>query len=508
MMPVDTIWTPDLTVDNAISTNVKPVSTDILVKQDGTVQHAIQLYITVVCGINLFTYPFVRDGCPVALNGWSENTCGLRILYGSVSSVGTNRGEWITLSVELNQDKERLDRNYLYVTMSTNPFNTIVTLLLPSALIMLADLGSFALPLEGGNRSSFKITLVLSFTMSLLILTENLPDTGLCSPLIRYHFCFCLIILVLSLLLSMVLSRFSDSGAILPRKRQKPCESSYINRKDGINKDMTLNGMSTISDEVTAKDASIQKIVTFVENIEKTNEKTKKRHEYASRFDRACFWAYLFLDIVYVICVTLYLNPFNSLVSLVLPTALIMVVDLASFALPLSGERNPFKIKLVFSFTMFLLILSRQLPEGGPCSPLIYYHFCFCLIVLVVSLLVSMMLSRLARTGRILPAKSQKQSGSSSCIQQESAFHQNDTEINSIKANSVDLMTELTSIQKISSFVSTMDKEEMEKNRKQDYAKSWDNFCFVTYLFLDIIYMLCAFSFFNTKRCSSNKLNF
>ncbi|XP_046722603.1 5-hydroxytryptamine receptor 3A-like [Silurus meridionalis] len=303
MMPVDTIWTPDLTVDNAISTNVKPVSTDILVKQDGTVQHAIQLYITVVCGINLFTYPFVRDGCPVALNGWSENTCGLRILYGSVSSVGTNRGEWITLSVELNQDKERLDRNYLYVTMSTNPFNTIVTLLLPSALIMLADLGSFALPLEGGNRSSFKITLVLSFTMSLLILTENLPDTGLCSPLIRYHFCFCLIILVLSLLLSMVLSRFSDSGAILPRKRQKPCESSYINRKDGINKDMTLNGMSTISDEVTAKDASIQKIVTFVENIEKTNEKTKKRHEYASRFDRACFWAYLFLDIVYVICV-------------------------------------------------------------------------------------------------------------------------------------------------------------------------------------------------------------
>lgn len=68
---------------------------------------------------------------------------------------------------------------------------------------------------------------------------------------------------------------------------------------------------------------------------------------------------------------TLYLNPFNALVSLVLPTALIMVVDLVSFALPLDGERNAFKIKLVFSFAMFLLILSKQLPEGGPCSPLI-----------------------------------------------------------------------------------------------------------------------------------------
>ncbi|KAB5554057.1 hypothetical protein PHYPO_G00045710 [Pangasianodon hypophthalmus] len=236
MLPVDKIWTPDLTVDNAIETDVKPVSTDILVRRDGTVQHAIQLYTTVVCGINLFNYPFVLDACPVALNGWRENSCGLRFLYGNVSSVGARRGEWVTMSVELHQNKQNLDRNYLYVTMSTNPFNTIVTLILPSVLIMLADLGSFALPLDGGKRSSFKITLVLSFTMSLLILTEHLPDTGLCSPLIRYHFCFCLIILVMSLLSSMVLSHFADSGAILSCRRPKPCELSNTGGKDEIKK--------------------------------------------------------------------------------------------------------------------------------------------------------------------------------------------------------------------------------------------------------------------------------
>lgn len=56
-----------------IETNAKPVSSDILVRCDGTVQHAIQLYTTVVCGINLFNYPFVLDACPIALNGWREN---------------------------------------------------------------------------------------------------------------------------------------------------------------------------------------------------------------------------------------------------------------------------------------------------------------------------------------------------------------------------------------------------------------------------------------------------
>lgn len=73
------------------------------------------------------------------------------------------------------------------VTMSSNPFKTMVSLILPSALIMIADLVSFALPLTQGKRSSFKITLVLSFTMFLLILTDYIPNSGPCSPLIRKY---------------------------------------------------------------------------------------------------------------------------------------------------------------------------------------------------------------------------------------------------------------------------------------------------------------------------------
>lgn len=63
-----------------------------------------------------------------------------------------------------------------------NPF---VTLMLPSILIVLADATSFALPLGGGERNSFKVTLVLSFTMFLIILNNELPGDGQCSPIIR-----------------------------------------------------------------------------------------------------------------------------------------------------------------------------------------------------------------------------------------------------------------------------------------------------------------------------------
>lgn len=67
--------------------------------------------------------------------------------------------------------------------------------------------------------------------------------------------------------------------------------------------DINLNGVSAIPVDVTAKDASIQKIVTFVENIEKTNKEAKLKHDHASRFDRACFWGYVCLDVIYVSCV-------------------------------------------------------------------------------------------------------------------------------------------------------------------------------------------------------------
>lgn len=57
--------------------------------------------------------------------------------------------------------------------------------MLPSILIILADMISFSLPLTGGERNSFKVTLVLSFTMFLVILNDMLPGDSRCSPVIR-----------------------------------------------------------------------------------------------------------------------------------------------------------------------------------------------------------------------------------------------------------------------------------------------------------------------------------
>ncbi|XP_066498872.1 5-hydroxytryptamine receptor 3A-like [Hoplias malabaricus] len=299
VLPYDRIWTPELTVVNAVKMNVKPVSNDILVQSDGTVSYTILMYTTVVCGINLFTYPFVHGSCPVAINGWNQSSCGLNLTYGSVSSVGDSRGEWKTLSVELSRNERTNNRNFLLVNMSINPFNAMVTLVLPSALIMVADLVSFALPLDGGKRSSFKITLVLSFTMFLLILTNNLPDTGACSPLLQYHFCFCLLVLVLSMLLSMVFTKLAADGSLKPFKLQK---LQTTGRFKSQTDDSVNNAVSKYIGFTMERD-SLEKIVNYVENLDKKEKTTKKKQIFADNLDKRCFWVYLSIDIIYSLCV-------------------------------------------------------------------------------------------------------------------------------------------------------------------------------------------------------------
>lgn len=62
-----------LPVCSSIYLNIKPATNDVVVKSDGTVNYVIAMYTTVLCRINLLTYPFSEGSCPVAINGWNQS---------------------------------------------------------------------------------------------------------------------------------------------------------------------------------------------------------------------------------------------------------------------------------------------------------------------------------------------------------------------------------------------------------------------------------------------------
>ncbi|KAI1884400.1 hypothetical protein AGOR_G00226020 [Albula goreensis] len=286
MLPVKKVWTPNLFVKNAVNVLSEPTSSDVMVLSDGDVTHQVLMHITVGCDINLYTYPYSSDFCPIYLDGKNPMGCGSVIEIGETWPKGRERGDWRTNSVESSQDENGY--NYFWVNLETRSFNPTVTLVIPSILIMLADMASFALPLGGGERISFKVTLVLSFII-------------FCSPLIRYHFCVCLFALVISMVQSMLLTRLSADGSLLPFSLRKWCKRSK-EAPEPEGDAHTGDNESEVPQTTTSpnsEDSTLHRMVKHLDDRTKEDQLILDRKCFAKKLDKICFWIYVGIFIIY-----------------------------------------------------------------------------------------------------------------------------------------------------------------------------------------------------------------
>lgn len=72
----------------------------------------------------------------------------------------------------------------LQVVIKRRPILYVVNLIIPSSFLMIIDILSFYLPPHSVDRSSFKMTLILGYTVFLLIMNDLLPSTANGTPLI------------------------------------------------------------------------------------------------------------------------------------------------------------------------------------------------------------------------------------------------------------------------------------------------------------------------------------
>uniref|UniRef100_A0A673K4S9 5-hydroxytryptamine receptor 3A-like n=1 Tax=Sinocyclocheilus rhinocerous TaxID=307959 RepID=A0A673K4S9_9TELE len=72
---------------------------------------------------------------------------------------------------------------------------------------MVMDIVGFYLPPDSGERVSFKITLLLGYSVFLIIVSDTLPATAIGTPLIGVYFVVCMALLVISLTESVLIVR-------------------------------------------------------------------------------------------------------------------------------------------------------------------------------------------------------------------------------------------------------------------------------------------------------------
>uniref|UniRef100_A0A8C7LIC4 Neurotransmitter-gated ion-channel ligand-binding domain-containing protein n=1 Tax=Oncorhynchus mykiss TaxID=8022 RepID=A0A8C7LIC4_ONCMY len=181
----------------------------VYIKHTGIVRDANPVRVVSSCKLDIYTFPFDVQNCTFTFRSYIHHVSDIRIILGkkvedilkrSISVLSTE-GEWELMDIKSSKFKLST-----FNQGESNPYDErratlyVVNLLIPSCFLITVDLFSFLLPPQNVDRSSFKMTLILGYSVFLLIVNDLLPITGSTIPLINVFFAICLALMVASLL--------------------------------------------------------------------------------------------------------------------------------------------------------------------------------------------------------------------------------------------------------------------------------------------------------------------
>ncbi|XP_019478597.1 5-hydroxytryptamine receptor 3A isoform X1 [Meleagris gallopavo] len=256
-LPAENIWVPDILINEFVDVGKSPDVPYVYIRHHGEVQNLKPIQVVTACSLDIYNFPFDVQNCSLTFTSWLHNSergglgdgtgaggsvQGTRPPLGGPSgsgmpcpaacssvptslavhdinlslwrqpelvkfdrSVFMNQGEWELLYVlsHFQEFSVKSSDSYaemkFYVVIRRRPLFYTINLLLPSIFLMVMDIVGFYLPPNSGERVSFKITLLLGYSVFLIIVSDTLPATAVGTPLIGIYFVVCMALLVISL---------------------------------------------------------------------------------------------------------------------------------------------------------------------------------------------------------------------------------------------------------------------------------------------------------------------
>uniref|UniRef100_A0A8C9V658 5-hydroxytryptamine receptor 3A-like n=1 Tax=Scleropages formosus TaxID=113540 RepID=A0A8C9V658_SCLFO len=183
-LPREQLWMPDIVINEFMDEDRSPKIPYVYVNSSGYVSDSRPVRVVSSCNLDIYTFPFDIQNCSLTFNSYThvgDCTCCICVDYLEPA---------FPLHLSLS----------MQIVMRRRPTVYVVNLLIPSCFLITVDLLSSLLPVENVDRSSFKMTLILGYTVFLLIMNDLLPITGNRIPLINVFFSSCLALMVASVL--------------------------------------------------------------------------------------------------------------------------------------------------------------------------------------------------------------------------------------------------------------------------------------------------------------------
>uniref|UniRef100_H9GEY9 5-hydroxytryptamine receptor 3A n=1 Tax=Anolis carolinensis TaxID=28377 RepID=H9GEY9_ANOCA len=226
---VSPILRGNILINEFVDVGKSPDIPYVYILHDGEVRNLKPVQVVTACSLDIYNFPFDVQNCSLTFTSWLHNIRDINIsLWRSPEevkhdkSVFMNQGEWELLHV-LSQfrefsvgDSDSYAEMKFFVVIRRRPLFYAVSLLMPSIFLMVMDIVGFYLPPDSGERVSFKITLLLGYSVFLIIVSDTLPATAIGTPLIGVYFVVCMALLVISLTETILIVRLVHKQDLQP----------------------------------------------------------------------------------------------------------------------------------------------------------------------------------------------------------------------------------------------------------------------------------------------------
>ncbi|XP_061702430.1 5-hydroxytryptamine receptor 3A-like [Syngnathoides biaculeatus] len=231
------VWTPDIGIeeDASDSGSIKK-SAYLTVYPNGMLQMSARQRLTSTCTLNLYNFPFDQQSCSITFS--PMNTDAQAIHLGTISGndfitnvseqAMVTRGEWSLKELEIianlsGKGMPRMSRLLYKVKIERKPMLYVIIFIVPLFYLLILDMASFFIHEGRGEKLSFKITVLLSISVLLLILKDLVPSTEDSLPLIANFSMGVFALVGLSVLEAMLLSFIIDLD---DKNAKKPTRAS------------------------------------------------------------------------------------------------------------------------------------------------------------------------------------------------------------------------------------------------------------------------------------------
>ncbi|XP_060882658.1 5-hydroxytryptamine receptor 3A-like [Labrus mixtus] len=231
-VPRSRLWLPDIYIQEDASDTGSIQNSELLkLLNSGVVIASSRQRLTSTCLLDLKLFPFDSQKCEITFA--SMNCFEKEILLGTENNGSSlyrisdqlmvTRGEWELDNMIIRSESIKKDvvqsRLVYTVLISRKPMLYVINFIVPLFYLLVLDLASFFINQSGGEKLSFKVTILLAISVLLLILQDMLPSTESNMPYIA-SYCVAVFALVgISVMEAMLVGFLYDLDSYCASKR-------------------------------------------------------------------------------------------------------------------------------------------------------------------------------------------------------------------------------------------------------------------------------------------------